>query len=755
MLSIHRWSATPQRLAQSFQPVVGFALVLVAAIWAAVLAQIETDRRALFRDSEASVANLALVFEQSVGRTIGDIDRLILFLRETNEKARFDGDWPKLIRERYTANREALQIAVTDARGTVIASNIAALSGRAVNLADREHFRVHTDSSDDQLFISRPVLGRISGRWAVQVTRRYTDSQGRFSGVIVVSLDPEYLSRAYGAVSLGKGNGLAVVGSDDILRAGTGPYATLLGRALTESAFSGKPPTSEIVSTVHTWYHEGEHRLVATRPVAGHPLFVMVTGHDLSQQPQRIAARNRYLMGAVVLTLITLLAMCMSITSRRRHESEISTLARCDALTGLGNRAMFRESLDSTCRPTAAPVALHLLDLDRFKFINDTYGHPVGDKVLKAVAERLRGSVREGDRVVRLGGDEFAVLQLSADTHDEARALTSRIIEVLSVPYEIDGLRLEVGVSIGVALHPRDCNSASQLVTAADRALYCAKSDGSNRYRFFEPGMDEAAQARSAVEAGLKTALERGQFELHYQPINDIATRVVTGYEALVRWRHPERGLLPPGEFIAIAEETGLIIPIGAWVLHQACSDLAKRSDHHRVAVNISPVQFMDPQLVAIVKSALASSGLDPRRLEVEITESTLMRKDSLTIKHLTELRELGVEILMDDFGTGYSSLSYLQTYPISCIKIDRSFIMSLAGGESSIAIVRAIMTLANSLGMSTIAEGVETNDQLEQLRRLGCTEAQGYYFSRPKPVDELLPIDAVAAPDLVAAKAA
>lgn len=744
MLTIKYWFLRLRSLPRLNQPIVGFALVLIVAIWTAVFTHIEADRRALVRDSEANVENLAIAFEHNVGRIIDDIDRLIMYLRETHERSGFQADWSKLIRERYTSSKEALQIAVTDADGILIATNIAALAGQRINLADREHVQVHARGTVDNLFISRPVLGRVSNKWTVQLTRRYPKPDGSFGGVIVVSLDPNYLSRAYGDMQLGPGSGLALVGTDDVLRAGTGPYAALLGRGLTETVFTGKRWSSSHGNSVHVWREQDEHRLVASRPVSGYPLYVMVTARDASQEPERLAVKTRYQIGACILTAITLIALFTSIFVRRRHESEITTLARLDSLTGLGNRAMFRDDLEAACQHRDHVVALHLIDLDRFKFVNDTYGHPVGDKLLKLVAERLLDNVRQDDRVARLGGDEFSILQIGLRRKDEADAMASRLVQVLSAPYEIDGFRMEVGASIGVALMPHDCAHASDLVKAADLALYSAKADGRNRHRFFEPGMDAAAQARREIETGLKIALEQNQFELHYQPINDISTKAVTGYEALVRWLHPERGLLPPGEFVPVAEETGLIVAIGAWVLRQACMDMATRSSHLKVAVNFSPIQFMDPQLVSVVKDALATSGLAPSRLEVEITESTLMRRDSLTIKHLTELRAIGVAILMDDFGTGYSSLSYLQTYPISCIKIDRSFIMSLADGKSSAAIVRAITTLANSLGMSTIAEGVETIDQLEVLRRLGCTEAQGYYFARPKPVDEIMPTEAL-----------
>ncbi len=417
-------------------------------------------------------------------------------------------------------------------------------------------------------------------------------------------------------------------------------------------------------------------------------------------------------------------------------------MARHDPLTTLANRTLFREQLDRALSQLAAGkgFALHLVDLDRFKFVNDTYGHPHGDKLLKAVAERLQENLRQCDVVARFGGDEFAVLQFGVEGEREAGLIAERLCSVLAAPFDIEGLHLDVGASIGVAVAPRDGRTAVDLLKSADLALYTAKSEGRRTWRFFNEEMHAMAQSRRALEASLKEAVENEQLELHYQPIMAIDTGEVTGYEALVRWRHPERGLVPPMEFIPLAEETGMIVQIGAWVLRRACADMAQRPGTLKVAVNFSPVQFKTPDLVATVKAALDDAGLDPQRLEVEITESTLMQKDGLTIRLLEELRALGVQIAMDDFGTGYSSLAYLQSYPINCIKIDRSFVMTLGHSNSAAAIIRAITTLATSLGMSTVAEGVETREQLMELGLLGCTEAQGFYFSPPKPAAEILP---------------
>jgi diguanylate cyclase (GGDEF)-like protein len=378
------------------------------------------------------------------------------------------------------------------------------------------------------------------------------------------------------------------------------------------------------------------------------------------------------------------------------------------------------------------------LDLDHFKRINDSLGHPIGDALLIEVASRLTTCVGPGDTVARLGGDEFAIVQsCDGDEPSAVPALASRIVEIVSAPYEIAGHQLVIGVSVGISLAPDDGDNPDDLLKNADLALYRAKADGRNTYRFFETGMDARAQARRVMELDLRLALQRNEFEVHYQPIRDIATNEIAVCEALVRWRHPERGLIAPIQFIPLAEETGLIGQLGEWVLRQACRDAARWTTAC-VAVNLSPVQFRDRDLVATVKDALTQSGLPADRLELEITESVLLQNSEGTRAMLHALRRFGIKISLDDFGTGYSSLSYLRSFPFDKIKIDRSFVNEIATGKDSLAIIRAVTGLGRSLGITTTAEGVETDEQLDLLSREGCTQAQGYLISKPRPVAEL-----------------
>jgi diguanylate cyclase (GGDEF)-like protein len=428
------------------------------------------------------------------------------------------------------------------------------------------------------------------------------------------------------------------------------------------------------------------------------------------------------------------------VTERRHAEAKIRFMAHHDALTMLPNRVLFHQQLSETLTDAKRgeyPAVL-CLDLDGFKTVNDTLGHPIGDLLLKAVAERLRHCIRDSDLMARLGGDEFAIVQASANNPTDATALASRLIEAISAPYQIEGHQVVVGLSIGIAVAPTDGLDADLLLKNADLALYRAKADGRHTYRFFEPDMDARMQARRILELDLRTAIARGEFELFYQPLVHLRTERVSAFEALIRWRHPRRGMVMPLEFIPLTEETGLIVPLGEWILQQACRDAATWPDDIKVAVNLSPVQFKSKALLPTIMSALEASGLAADRLELEITESVLLQDSDATLDLLHKLKDIGLRISMDDFGTGYSSLSYLRKFPFDKIKIDGSFIRDLAHHGDSLAIVRAVAAMGASLGISTAAEGVETIEQFEQLKLEGCTEVQGYLFSPPRPACEV-----------------
>jgi len=428
------------------------------------------------------------------------------------------------------------------------------------------------------------------------------------------------------------------------------------------------------------------------------------------------------------------------ITEQRRNEARIRYLARHDALTDLPNRLMFGETMEAAEQRIRRREMLAVLaiDLDRFKAVNDTLGHGIGDKVLHEVGMRLRACCRDGDEVSRLGGDEFAVLTGQVETAQDAAAIAGHIVSRMAEPFEIDGHSVVIGASIGIAVAPGDGTTSETLLKNADLALYRAKNDGRGAYHFFEKGMDATLQERRLLEVGLRHALARNELRLVFQPLFNLDEGRICCLEALLRWYHPERGTIPPNEFIPVAEDTGLIVAIGEWVLFEACRAAVAWPKEVSVAVNLSTVQFRNRNLLQHIKTALAVSGLSPTRLEIEVTESLLLADVETTLRTLHELRALGVRISMDDFGTGYSSLSYLRSFPFDKIKIDQSFVKDLSAKEDSRAIVTAVIGLGRSLGISTTAEGVETEAQLDLVRHEGCTEVQGFLFSPPLPASAI-----------------
>jgi diguanylate cyclase (GGDEF)-like protein len=419
---------------------------------------------------------------------------------------------------------------------------------------------------------------------------------------------------------------------------------------------------------------------------------------------------------------------------QKRAEDRIRHLAHYDPLTGLANRALFSREIDAALSRVQRQnhrVALMCLDLDRFKMVNDSCGHLIGDQVLVEVAKRLRDCVRRGDVAARMGGDEFAIIQ-SIDAPDDARALCERIIGAMASPIVVNDRQFDIGASIGVALAPDDGMDARNLLSRADLAMYRVKGEGRNGWRFYHADMDAQLQDRVQLEKDLRAGLKQGQFTLDYQPLLDLASGRIVAFEALLRWEHPTRGRVAPVDFIPLAEDCGLIGPVGQWVLNAACRAAAQWPQPWRVAVNISPLQFRQNDLVDQVRGALSASGLDPRRLELEITESVIFEHETRNIDVLQTLRAMGARIAMDDFGTGYSSLSYLRSFVFDKIKIDRAFVRDLPHDSDALSIIRAIIDMAQSLGVRITAEGVETEAQMSALRGLNCAEAQGYLIGRP-----------------------
>ena len=432
----------------------------------------------------------------------------------------------------------------------------------------------------------------------------------------------------------------------------------------------------------------------------------------------------------------------VEIADREESQARSQYLAYHDSLTGLGNRLLFKEQLEEALKEvsvTPHPLAVLFLDLDGFKAVNDTLGHSIGDLLLKSVAVKLRDMLQQTDRIARLGGDEFAILQISKPQPASSIALAEKIVEIVGETCSIDGHDVTVGASVGIAVANPGEMDTENFLKSADLAMYSAKSDGRGTYRMFDPEMDAIVQARRILEGDMRAALAQDEFTLHYQPLVNLQSKKVTAFEALMRWKHPKRGMVSPSDFIPVAEDMGLIVQLGEWALRQACAEATEWPDKICVSVNLSPAQFAKGNLVSVVMSALASSGLPPSRLELEITKSVLLDKSERNIAILNQLRALGVRISMDDFGTGYSSIAYLRSFPFDKIKIDQSFVRDVLVDEGSLAIVRAIAGLGVSFGMITTAEGVETEEQMRCLNLEGCIEVQGYLYSEPVPASKIV----------------
>ncbi len=611
-------------------------------------------------------------------------------------------------------------------------------------LGDRPHFLAHAQWGHAGLYVSPPLVSRISGRATVQASRVLRDAAGGFAGVAVVSLDPLALSRLLR--DQGPQPGM-------VFRLRRLPDGAILAASRDAEAVLQRPPNPAhpaviAAATAHQgrlayWPDGGETEVLAAfrapREVPLVALAALDAAVALAEYRQR---RLLVLLGLGLAAGVGLLAAAM-FTVNRALRDRLAEEAVRDPLTGLFNRRHLTEAMRPALGATVREgglVGLLLLDLDRFKEVNDTLGLPVGDAILCAVADRLRGTLRDSDTLVRMSGDVFAVMVPGMREAGDAAALAARLLACLVQPVQALEQSVVLGASIGIALAPLDGDSPEQLIRNAEIALYRAKVEARGQHRFFEPEMDAAMQARRAMEVGLRDALAKQELELHYQPLFDLKQWRVSGFEALLRWRRPGIGLVSPADFIPLAEETGLITPIGEWVLHQACSDAAQWPAWVKVAVNLSPVQFRNAGAVPVVQAALAASGLKPERLELEITEGVLLQDSEETLQTLHALRALGARVALDDFGSGYSSLNYLLRFPFDKVKIDRSFVGDLgsgSGGEGTV-IVRAIIGMCRNLNLATTAEGVETEEQLRRLTQEGCTEAQGYLFSRPRPAQDV-----------------
>ncbi|MCA1552073.1 EAL domain-containing protein [Bradyrhizobium sp. BRP19] len=840
-----------------------FGLVIITMMWAGVVVKYLGDVRGDEREAHRDAHNFALVFEENVLRSIGEIDKALLYLRRSIETRKNSVSFSGIANTTDVLSDIIVQVAIIDDKGIMRASNSGPQPAPALDLSDREHFRFHLNSIADQLFISKPVVGRASGKWSVQFTRRFVNSDQTFGGVVVASLNPDHLTKFYNNINFGSAAAIALIGSDGVVRSSGGSavgYALgddLSGTQLLDQMRAGIETTFENIDPANN-----ETRFITVRKVKGYPLWVSVS---LSKSQIMESSRNALKLNSLVGTILTLLVLIAleqllridakarqkanqldltleymnqgimlvtydqqipiinrrcgelldlpaefiqnpprvdqlaeyetpkgklteasvrilgdlvagelgvsertmpdgsiieirreslpdvgfvqtftDVTKRSRAEADAVRLSSEDSLTGLPNRRMFRSMLDqmSHRQPSAvdngqpaAEFAVLFLDLDRFKAINDTLGHQTGDLLLQEMARRLKNTLGANEVLARLGGDEFAVVVPTVESRPAIAYLANSMIEAAQKPFEIGGHRIRSGISVGIAIGPCDGVNCDDLLIAADLALYAVKAEGRGSYRFYHAAMNRELRERRQLEIDLREAIEQNEMELYYQPIINLRSNIITGFEALVRWRHPVNGMVPPTTFIAVAEDTGLIQPLGEWALREACRCAAHWPNNLKIAVNLSPIQFSASNLSEVVRHALEETGLQPHRLELEITEGVFMTNNESTLSTLRQLKQLGVRISLDDFGTGYSSLSYLRSFPFDKIKIDRSFVSDLAEGTEHVVIVQAVVSIARALGMTTLAEGIETVGQYDFLAALDCDEGQGYLFSPPVPI--------------------
>ncbi len=859
----------------SMQPATVLGLMMIAACWLSLLYILSIERAKSVEGAIQQGANFARLFEDSTVSTLDGIDRTLLLLREAYEKDpdHFDlRDWTK----RTTVVGDLIiQVSVVGAGGFTL--GVAQLGSdkvfERVYLGDREHFLALVDAKTDDLFIGKPVVGRLSGKWTVQISRRLRHSNGGFAGTIVASLDPGFVERFFAAVDLGPQGTVQLRRSDGVILASHGFKGQTVGRQVMTAELHDALDRAPSGNYWGNGALDGINRLVSYRNAERFPLIVLVgLSEDYIFESYR---RNRatYLMIASIITVLVLIAIVAGIrhqmridrirddlrrseaqvrqkarelelkthelevtldhmgqgiimtdadnhvpvinrkavellslpdsfrnrnngelrgleahdlllvdapasasmiyqrltengavlefqqtplpdggavrtitdvTERKHAEEEIVRLAHHDALTGLANRNLLQGRLEqaiSRAKRYGDSCAVLCLDLDRFKTVNDTLGHSVGDELLRQLAERLIDCAREVDTVARVGGDEFVIVQTSVNCREEASALATRLQQRVCEPYSVAGSQLTIGISIGIAFAPQDGTNVDQLLGNADLALYRAKGRGRNTFCFFNADIERAALERHQLERELPAALEKEQFELFYQPWITFADGNFSGCEALLRWYHPERGIISPGSFIGIAEDIGIIGRLGDWVLRRACYNAAGWPQPVKVGVNLSAAQFMTGDLYGTIMGALAASNLPPQRPELEITETLLLDDYEGTLATLHRLRAHGISIALDDFGTGYSSLTYLRQFPFDRIKIDQTFVAEMTTRTDCAAIVTAVAGLGRSLGVGITAEGIEMNDQLMMVRAAGCTDGQGYLICRPKPSTDIAAI--------------
>jgi diguanylate cyclase (GGDEF)-like protein len=737
---------------------IALALVANGLVIAVVGYSLRLSRASYEQRAELLTQNLSAAIDRNVSANIEKIDLALLGLVDELERQSAHGgiddersiDFLKRLSARFP---EIESIRATDDAGRAWLGPGNSRE-HPLDLSTRGWFQIQRARHDVGLYATKPIQSRATGGWIVSFSRRYLRPDGSFAGAVTAAVPVEFFRRMLSTIDVGKQGAVVIRDSDLGLVARLPAYINGQPTVVGSTAVNAKLRTLVDSGVAQATYHargtaEGLERTITFRRLNVVPLIVIVgVGSEeyLQDWWNEVAVLLALSLVFAVITSGGGVFFFRAILRRSQAEERMLHMANHDALTRLPNRVNLQGRLEqamASARRGGRQLAVLFIDLDRFKNINDTLGHAVGDELLKVVAQRLRALLRESDAVARLGGDEFVVVltDLPTPAASPSAVLATKIIEELGRPYEVLGHVVHSTPSVGIAVFPDDGADGVLLMKNADAAMYHAKAAGRNNFQFFAQAMNDAAVERLELENGLRDAVTRHEFRLHYQPQIDVASNEVVGVEALVRWQHPELGLVPPLKFITLAEETGLIVPIGEWVLGEALRQLAEWRAQGMsrliMSVNISAHQLSGAGFVDMVLSKLAAHDVPAAALKLEITESVAMQRPEVTVALLRELRQRGVGVAIDDFGTGYSSLSYLKQLPLNCLKLDRSFVRDIETDANDAAICAATISLAHSLGLAVVAEGVETTAQFEFLRSLGCDSVQGYFFSRPLPAPE------------------
>ena len=728
------------------------AVLLLSVIWTATVELV----KARFSDAQraAALSNRELLgtYEAQVVRALREIDQSLNLIKYWHER---DGGRRTLeeLKERGLLLPDLLfTVSIADRHGTIIDSTAALPRG---GVAEEEYFRTQRDS--DAFYVGRPARGP-ADETNLQFSRRLNAADGSFDGVVIVMVGAAYFVSGYETAKLGEHGVLAIVGIDGIVRVRRSGEVAFAGDAVNYGTAISTIAAVDSVPTISANSWDGVKRWTSARELYGFPLAILV-GLSVDEQLAGVRREARtywWRAGAGSLSVIVLAAllgrMSWQLTQIRLREGEIKLehakrveyLAYHDGLTGLPNRSMYSKLLSqsiSEAHRYGRRLAVAFLDLDRFKQINDTLGHAAGDQLLQDVAKRLKLCVRESDTVARLGGDEFVVLLPELSDVKHAAVIAEKILLAIAKPFTLIGQEFRVTASIGISTYPLDGLDEQTLTKNADVAMYKAKAEGKNNFQFYAESLNTNSLERLTLEASLRHALEHQEFRLRYQAKRDMHSGRITGTEALLRWEHPDLGLVAPMQFIPVAEECSLMLPIGKWVLRTACAQNVAwqkaGAPRLKMAVNLTGRQFFDEHLIEDVTAILESTGMDAGLLEFEISERLLIRDVESTLRVLGKLKRLGIGIAIDDFGTGYSSLASLQRFPLNTIKIDRSLVAGICAGAENKQFAEAVIAMGKNLSLTVVAQGVETREQAEFLRNHSCDELQGFYLSRPLPPDE------------------